>query len=66
MSVCAEYVTNMKRIHTTSEGQFLSCALAIFYFVSLTPSRSPHGFLFIDNYQSQTPCKRIGQAGATL
>ena len=28
MSVSVEYVTYMKRIHTTGEGQVLSCALA--------------------------------------
>ena len=78
MSVCVKCVTDLRTIHTTVEGQFLSWSPSFIYFPFLSPP--PVLFLalskelkenlilislivFIDINQWQTPCK---QAGAVL
>lgn len=69
-SVCVEYVTDAKRIHTTGRDSFVR-----FRFLSLAPSRSLSVFLALSARQkkitssylviSQTPCTQIEQAAAS-
>ena len=76
MSVCVEYVRDMKRIQV--RGSFFPVR-SLFLFHSFAPSLSPlplslcfsrvkehRVFISINNDQSQTPCKQTGQAGAEL
>ena len=78
MSVCRIYHRHTRQHKLTGKGQFLSCAFSLFHFpiprslsfllwLSRTVSwvKENHVILFICNYQSQTPCKQIGQAGDT-
>lgn len=72
MSVCVEYVTDMKRTHTTGEEQlffpmpsffYLPPALSFSHILSLLMRIKENDvIIFTANYQRQTPCKQLGQA----
>lgn len=57
MSVCVEYVKDMKRKHRTGDGQF--SRFTVFHFLSIScilahskGIREIHVIIFIDHYQS--------------
>ena len=66
MSVCAEYVTDMRRIHITGEGLFLSCALSFCLTLPLFPlllslqwvKENHMVIVMIINKVNQTACKQ--------
>lgn len=70
MFVCVEYLTHMKRTHTTGELHFffrvLSFSLPPTIRLFLLPAFKYPVTIPIDNYLRQTPCEQIGQAGAVL
>ena len=62
MPVCAEYVTDMKGAVP------LPCCLSVppSAFLLFQLGKGKHVLIFIDYYQSQTPCKQKDEAGAAL
>ena len=67
MPACVEYVTGMKRIHITGEGQLVFlCTLFLYRLPSLVPLRLPRSFSGVkENYVTYIyQCKQTRQAAA--